>query len=327
MAGARLVEVPDEAALETVELILRKHSKQGDANVVNLIFTGNRLRDLLALENLTTRPHYGIRGNLGMGLDAKTEIRDLLTGGHTRVSVDLRYPWGDFPVYLSSPTSTKRGSLIFDFDSPSEGWFLQGLLAGLMPILGIEEPVTCSLPEGGELTVTSFGSASRREALYLLFHPHEAARVSQFLGELIGRLDPPSQAHVILHGSLKTVRELHESGKIVPCGRCCIWNFEYVELAADESDVDSTRLEEVAAFLARRSGRERALMFSNFTWSWEDGFEPKTVNEVAWRIPKRGLGRISVSWFDDDPPPRGAVSALRKDMERFLAERNAVHGG
>lgn len=327
MYQAKLIEVPDEASLGAVESILRKYSKQREARAVNLNFTGNRLLDLLALEGLTTKPHYGISGLFGPGLAAKDEVGRLLTGRHQEVFLILHYPWGEFPFFLRRATPSMEGSLRIDVDPPSPGWFREGLLSGLMPILGIQQDATGPIPEEGELVVKSLDSSFRSEGLHISFRSGQTNRLDEFLRELIGRLDQPLRVHVMLRGELNAVRELHESGKIVPCGRCCIWHFEYGELLTDESDVELARLDELAAFLTRRLGRQRVLTFKGFTWSWEVGFEPETVNAVIWSVPKRGPGRISVRWFEDDPPPRGAVSALRKEMERFLAARNAVHGG
>jgi hypothetical protein len=316
MGDAKLLEVPDDKALQAMELLLRKYSKQGEAAAVTLTFTGKRFRDILELEGLTTRPHYEITGFLDAELNAKAEAVRLLTGGHTQILLNLYYSWGVFPLFLRSATSSGKGSLIIDFDPPSRGWFLQSLLAGLMPILGVEEAVTGPIPGDGELVVTSFANASR-EGIHLLFPSKLAGRVEEFLRELVARLNPPEKMHVILTTDLKTLRELQESGKVVPCN-CCVSHFDYVNLLAEESDVDTARLGEVTEFLAKRLGRERALTFRGFTWNWEEGFDPARVNAVMWSIPKRGPGWIKVRWYDEEPPPRGTVATMRKDLEQLL---------
>ncbi len=178
MGNAKLIEVPDGAALRAVELLLRERSKQGEARAVNLIFTGKRLQDLCELEGLTTRPHYGIHGFLGSDLDAKAEVGRLLTAGPTQVSLSLHYAWGVLPVFLRSATASRKGSLDIDFDPPSRGWFLQGLFAGVAPILGLEKVATGPIPGGGELAVTSFENASR-EGIHLSFPSGLAGRVDE----------------------------------------------------------------------------------------------------------------------------------------------------
>ena len=291
MGSAKLIEVPDEAAVRAVELLLRKRSKQGEARAVNLIFTGKRLQDLFELEGLATRPHYGIHGFLGPDPD----VAGLLISGHTQVSLNLHYPWGVLPVFLRS------GTLDIELEPPSPGWLLQGLLGGLLPIQGAEEVVTSS---GG------------REGIHLSFPSEAAGRIRELLREMVRRLDPPSQVHVILTGDLKTVRELHESGTVVPC-TCCAWHFDYVDLLAQESDVDPERLGEVAGFLAKRLGRDRSLSFRGFTWSWEEGSDPSLANGVVWSVPKRGAGSIEVRWYD--PMPRGTLGALKEEVRQFLS--------
>lgn len=297
MGSAKLIEVPDGAALRVVELLLRERSKQGEARAVNLIFTGKRLQDLLELEGLTNRPHYGIHGFLG----PNPEVLDLLTAGHTQVFLNLHYPWGVLPVGYRSATSSGNGFLDIDLEPPSPGWLLRGLLERLLPVDGLEQVVTSS---GG------------REGIHLSFSSEMSGRMEELLRELVRRFDPPSQMHVILTGDLKTVRELHESGKVVPCS-CCAWHFEYVDLLAEESDVDPARLDEVAGFLAKRPGRDRALTFRGFTWNWEEGSDPSLANAVVWSVPKRGPGWIEVRWYD--PMPRGTLGVLKEEVRQFLS--------
>jgi hypothetical protein len=303
MGNAKLIEVPDDMALRAVELLLREHSKQGEAGAVNLIFTGKRFQDLLELEGSATRPHYGIHGFLAPDLDAKDEIVRLLTGGHTQVSLNLHYPWGVLPVFLRS------GVLDIELEPPSPGWLLQGLLGGLLPIQGVEPVVTSS---GG------------REGMHLSFPTGMAGRIDELLREIAGRLDPPSKVHVILTGDLKTARELYESGKVIPCD-CCAWHFDYVDLLAQESDVDPARLGGIAGFLAKRLGRDRALTFRGFTWSWEEGLDPSLANAVVWSVPKRGPGWLEVRWYD--PMPRSTLGVLREEVRQFLSNTGSVNAG
>ena len=289
MGHVKLIEVPDGAALPAVERLLRTRSKQGEARAVTLIFTGNCLQDLFELEGLAIRSHYGIHGFVAPQLDVKDEVVRLLTGGHTQVSLNLDYPWGVLPVFLRSAADSRNGTLSIDLDPPSPGW-LQGLLAG------------------SELMVTSSGG---REEVHLSFPSEQTPRATGVLRELVGRLDAPTKVHVILTADLQTVCVLHETGKVIPCS-CCAWHFDYVDLLAEESDVDVARLDEVARFLAKRLGRDRALTFRGFTWSWEAGSDPALTNAVVWSVPKRGLGRIEMRW--SEPMPRGTLSILSGEL-------------
>lgn len=116
MGYAELIEVPDNAVLRTVDLLLLKHTKQGEAGVVNLIYTGKRHQDLLALETLTTRPHYGIRGFLEAHLDARAESVRLLDGACSFPRV--RGPGEEGSLYASPSGDVTSETLSCDRSSP-----------------------------------------------------------------------------------------------------------------------------------------------------------------------------------------------------------------
>lgn len=320
MRNAKLIEVPDGEALQTVGMLLHKHTKQGKAGVVTLMYTGQRLQDVLELEALTTHPHYGICGFLGASLDLKAESVRLLAGGHTEIGLDLYYQWGVLSLYLRQATSSQKGTMSAMCSPPHRGWLLQGF-DGVLPILGLGQLVSGPVPGGGKLTVTSYENDER---IHFLFPAEQASQVDEISRMLIANLDPPSKVHVILTGDLKTVRELHESKQVVSCGNCCAWHLGYSNVLAKESDVDVGRLDEIAQFLAKRLGRERALIFGGFTWSWEESNHPPASNSLVWKVPKRRLGHIEVNWYN--PLPHGALKLLERDARQFLFRAKSING-
>jgi hypothetical protein len=92
-----------------------------------------------------------------------------------------------------------------------------------------------------------------------------------------------------------------------------------MDLLAEGSNVDRSRIGEVADFLSRRGGRERALTFRGFTWNWQQTDE-SVANGVIWSVPKRGSGRIVIRWYQEEPPPRGTLGVLKREMRRVVDE-------
>ena len=319
MGKAALLEVPDASVLTLVDFLLHRHTKEGQASSISLIYTGDRLEEIRELVNITTRSHYEINGFLAEEADRQEEIARLLLGRPLRISLDLEYDRGIFHIFLHEARASGAGYLSVDWEahpesSPSEEErFSRSIGALLRSHFGLLELDSGQLPGGGRVTVDL---GDTRKTVRASFGAEDEASVRAFALDLIRGLEPPSRAHVILTGTFEMVRELSESGRVIPCRGCCAWHFAYRSPAPSGTDVDILRLGEAMDLLRRLPGRDRSITFSNFTWNWDQDLDSKEVNRFIWTLSKRGEGRIEVGWYES--LPRGAVDLLRKDARDFI---------